>query len=42
MPNVLYTPHIAGTSKEVVIRASTMIAKDIKNYLLGLPLLNEV
>lgn len=42
MPNVVCTPHIAGGSKETVMRAAKMVAEEIKRFILGLPLRNEI
>ena len=42
MPNVICTPHIAGGSRETVMRASKMAAEEIRRFILGLPLKNEI
>jgi D-3-phosphoglycerate dehydrogenase len=42
MPNVICTPHVAGGSKETVIRASKMVAEEIRRFVLGLSLINEI
>lgn len=42
MPNVLCTPHLAGGSKETVMRASKMVAEEIRKFILGLNLKNEI
>jgi len=42
MPNVLCTPHMAGGSKETVMRASKMVAEEIRRFVLGLSLKNEI
>lgn len=42
MPNTVCTPHIAGGSRETVERAAAMIAEELRRYLAGLPLKNEM
>jgi D-3-phosphoglycerate dehydrogenase len=42
MPNVICTPHLAGGSKETVMRASKMVAEEIRRFMLGLTLKNEI
>lgn len=42
MPNVICTPHVAGGSRETVMRASKMVAEEIRRFVLGLSLKNEI
>ena len=42
LPNVICTPHIAGGSRETVIRAAKMVAEEIRRFILNLPFLNEL
>lgn len=38
LPNVTATPHIAGSSRESIIRGSVMMAEEIKKFIEGSPL----
>jgi phosphoglycerate dehydrogenase-like enzyme len=42
LPNVLVTPHVAGTHPEYMARSADIFLKNLKLYLADKPLLNEV
>lgn len=42
MPNVIVTPHIAGTSPFYDARAADLFAENLHRYLAGLPLYNRI
>jgi D-3-phosphoglycerate dehydrogenase len=42
MKNVVFTPHIAGGSRETVHRAAKMIAEELRRYALGVSFINEM
>jgi phosphoglycerate dehydrogenase-like enzyme len=42
MPNAVLTPHVAGTHPDYMSRTADMLLINLKKYLAGKPLLNEV
>ncbi|NUS56268.1 MAG: 2-hydroxyacid dehydrogenase [Streptomycetaceae bacterium] len=42
MPNVLITPHVAGSVRGLLRRAYTLAGDQIRRYAAGVPLINEV
>lgn len=42
LPNVLLTPHLAGSNWNECRRLAVMVGKDLENYLNGLPLTGEI
>lgn len=42
LENVTATPHIAGSSRETVVRGAVMMAEEIKRFLEGAPLLYKI
>jgi len=42
LPNVVLTPHVAGTHPDYMARSADLFLKNLKLYLSGQPLLNEV
>jgi phosphoglycerate dehydrogenase-like enzyme len=42
MPNVVITPHVAGTHPDYMARSADIFLENLKRYLAGKQLLNEV
>jgi phosphoglycerate dehydrogenase-like enzyme len=42
MPNVVMTPHVAGTHPDYMARSADIFLENLKRYHRGLPLHNEV
>jgi phosphoglycerate dehydrogenase-like enzyme len=42
MPNVLITPHVAGTVRGLPARAFGLAGDQLRRYLAGEPLINQV
>ena len=42
MPNVLLTPHVAGSVRGLMPRAYRLVGEQLRRYLNGVPLINEV